>query len=115
MYAWSSPSPLSPTSKPVARCGGGRARGHLCEPTVARERNARSSTRIECVCPVTANVALVLRGESHPGGRVGGVQLHDLGSPPVTRVGDGERQPCFAAHVDGVALQLQGRSRRPCS
>ncbi len=133
-------------------------------PTVAADRNARSSPLIVRGCPVTLKVALarrslellpalsstgtglhdqvagepgvgeqahrhhegdglrrpglqvdagepdeLVRGQGDAGGRVGGVQLHDLGPAPVPGVGDGEGRPKLAAHVDGVAPQLQVR------
>jgi hypothetical protein len=49
----------------------------------------------------------LLSGQCDVGGRVGGIQLDDLGPGAVPAVRDRQGHPCFAGHVDGVALELQ--------
>ena len=47
----------------------------------------------------------LLRGERDAGRRVRGIQLHDLSSATLPRVGDGERHPHLTARVHGIARE----------
>jgi hypothetical protein len=74
------------------------------------------------VLPVTVKMALERRSlelppalsstgpgsmQSDAGGRVDGVQLHDLGPAPTPGVGDRQGHSKLTADVHGVARQLQ--------